>query len=580
MSSVSAVNTLLSGTATTAPSINISSILASVAGATTPGIDVTAAVAAGIYADRAPERLWQADQVTLTSQTTALTTIQTATAALNTDMSSLSSLAGPLAARTVTSSNSNDVTATAATGTVAGVHTVVVNSLATTGSWYSDLAANPTATLPTSSFTLTTAAGPSLTVPTGTGATGDNLADLATAINGDKALGVTATVVSDATGSRLAIISSAPGSANDFSIASTNYTGTSWTSPDIPPGSTLGANSVTLSSGTGASLATLTVPTTTGETYAQLATAINTAVTAFNSTATTAVPPTPTLNVTATAGSDANGTSIKIASSDGTTPFTVNEPAFGFTQSYPGANASLTVDGVPISSASNTVTGAIPGVTLTLLGASYGSPASLTVASDATQVSTAINQFVTDYNTALGLVNTQFSITNGAQGVLGSDPTMRALQGALQGVLNFVTPKGVTTTVPTLSALGISAGTDGSLSVNSATLNAALINNPLDVQNFFEGASLNGFANATTNALASFTSPANGAFTVDLSSISASSTAITSEISNYETNYIAYQQTSLTAMYSAAEIALQQLPQQMAQLNAELGLTPTNSNGG
>lgn len=582
MSSVSAVNTLLSGTATTTPSINISSILASVAGATTPGIDVTAAVAAGIYADRAPERLWQADQVTLTSQTTALTTIQTATTALNADMSSLSSLAGPLAARTVTSSNSNDVTATAATGTVAGVHTVVVNSLATTGSWYSDLAANPTATLPASSFTLTTTAGPSLTVSTGTGATGDNLADLATAINGDKALGVTATVVSDATGSRLAIISSAPGSANDFSITSTNYTGTSWTSPDIPPGSTLGANSVTLSSGTGASLATLTVPTTTGETYAQLATAINTAVTAFNSTATTAVPPTPTLNVTATAGSDANGTSIKIASSDGTTPFTVNEPAFGFTQSYPGANASLTVDGVPISSASNTVTGAIPGVTLTLLGASYGSPASLTVASDATQVSTAINQFVTDYNTALGLVNTQFSITNGAQGVLGSDPTMRALQGALQGVLNYVnTPATGTTTVSTLSDLGISAGTDGSLSVNSATLNAALINNPLDVQNFFEGASLsNGFANATTNALASFTSPANGAFTVDLSSISASSTAITSEISNYETNYIAYQQTSLTAMYSAAEIALQQLPQQMAQLNAELGLTPTNSNGG
>jgi flagellar hook-associated protein 2 len=80
-------------------------------------------VTAGIYAARAPERAWQADQTTLSSQTTALTSIQTATEALATDMQSLNTLTGPLAARTVTSSNSNDLSATAATGTVTGTHT-------------------------------------------------------------------------------------------------------------------------------------------------------------------------------------------------------------------------------------------------------------------------------------------------------------------------------------------------------------------------------------------------------------------------------------------------------------------------
>ena len=74
---------------------------------------------------------------------------------------------------------------------------------------------------------------------------------------------------------------------------------------------------------------------------------------------------------------------------------------FGFTQAVTGTDASVTVDGVPGDYASNTVTGAIPGVTLSLLGTTSGSPAALTVASDATQVSTAINQFVTDYNTCL-----------------------------------------------------------------------------------------------------------------------------------------------------------------------------------
>jgi flagellar hook-associated protein 2 len=536
------------------PSINISSILAATVGATTPGIDVTSAVAAAIYADRAPERGWQADEATLSSQSTALTAIQTATQAVQNDMQALNSLSGPLAARTVASSNSNVVSATAAIGTVTGTHSIVVNSLASTGAWYSDAAASPTATLPTSSFTLTTAGGKSVTIPTGTGNAADNLNDLASTINGDS-LGVTASVVSDATGSRLAIIAQTSGSAADFSITSANYTGTAWTSPDIPPGDTLGTNSFTLTSGG----VTTTVSTTTGESYATLAANIN----AMN------------LGVTATAGSDASGTSLSIASTDGTTPFTISEPSFGFTQSSTGANASLTVDGVPITSASNTVTGAINGVSLSLSGAEPGVPVNLAVTSNVSQISTAINQFVSDYNTALGLVNSQFTIASGSnEGPLASDPTIVSLQSTLEGALNFVaTPATGTTTISTLSDLGISAGTNGTLSVDSPTLNSVLTNNSSDVQSFFEGAALNGFANSVNNALTSFTQPANGAFTVDLSGISATNAGLATQISNFETNYIANQQTLLTAMYSSAEVALQQLPAQLAQIQAELGVT-------
>src|ERR1700733_4165102 len=440
--------------ATSTPAINISSILAATTGATTPGIDVNSAVAAAIYADRAPERGWQADQTTLTSQTTALTAIQTATQAVQNDMQTLNSLAGPLSARSVNSTNANIVSASAATGTAAGTHTIVVNNLASTGAWYSDAAASPTAVLPSSSFTLTTTAGASVTIPTGSGQTADNLNDLANTINGDSSLGVTASVVSDASGSRLAIISQTSGSAGNFSITSANFTGTAWTSPDIPPGDTLGTNSFTLTSGG----VTTTVSTTTGETYASLASSIN----AMN------------LGVTATAGTDANGTNLSIVSSDGTTPFGISEPSFGFTQSAAGANASLTVDGVPITSASNTVTGAINGVSLSLSAAEPGVPVTLAVTSNAAQISTAINQFVTDYNTAIGLVNAQFTIASGSnsEGVLASDPTVVNLQSTLEGALNYVaTPAtGTTTAVSTLNDLGITQNTDGSLAVDTTTL--------------------------------------------------------------------------------------------------------------
>ncbi|HEY4358408.1 MAG TPA: flagellar filament capping protein FliD [Acidobacteriaceae bacterium] len=555
MSSVSSVNSLLSSTSTGSSAVSVSSILAAAAGVSTPGIDVTAAVSAALYADRAQERIWQGEQTTLSSQTTALTSIQTATQTLATDFSNLNSLTGPLSARTVTSSNPYAASATAASGTAAGTHSIAVNSLATTASWYSDLASSPTATLPSASFTLTTASGSTATINIGTGGV-NTLNDVASAINGQN-LGVTASVISDATGSRLAIVAPTSGAASDFTVTSAPYSGTSWSSPSLSSGQTLGADSITLT--TNGTPTTLTV--TSGETLSQLASDINGR----------------SLGVTASVVSDSNGSHLSIASDDGTTPFSISEPAFGFSQAAAGANASITVDGVPVSSASNTVTGAVAGVTIYLLGTTTAtSPANLTVASDTTQISTAINKFVSDYNTAIGLVSSQFSFNagTGTQGVLGADPTIRSLQQTMLNALNYVsTPASGTTTVSTLGSLGISANLDGTLSVDSTTLSNALANNPMDVSNFFLGAnsSLNGFASQVSAALNTFVQPGSGAFSVDLQSMNNTNTDLSKQISDFESIYIANQQTLLTAMYSQAEIALQQLPTQMAQIQAELG---------
>jgi len=686
MSSTSSVNSLLSSTTSSTPTYSISNILAASSGSSTAGIDVTSAVAAAIYADRAEERGWQADQTTLTSQTTALTSIQTATQAVNTDLQNLNSLTGPLSARTVSSSNSNVVTATAAEGSTLGDHTVEVNSVASTGSWYSDFESSATSTLPAGSFTLTTNAGASQTFQTGTssGTAGTNLNDLATSINAAN-LGVTATIVSDSSGTALSIVSNNSGTAADFSI-SEPYT--SWTAPTLTSSESLGANSITL---TGATTrpTTATITTTTGETYTELAAAINSAVgngptTSYSSTQSSLASTTPltagsvttisdsstgkifsytaqtgdtiatlntaiaaavtagtlspdvtgavvsgqevisegstdagikvssndsvlgtmnaapvatgSLGLTATAGTDSNGNqTLTITSTDGTTPFKINEPSsttgtFGFMQAAVGADASLTVDGVPLTSANNTVTGAIPGVTLNLLSASPGATVDLGVQANASSVSTAINQLVSDYNTAIGLVTSQFSVTSStnssgsatsSEGVLASDSTVVNLQSALEQAINYIytPPSGTSTTVTSLNSLGITQNSDGTLAVDSTTLDNAITNNPTDVQNFFEGTALNGFANTFSNTLNTYTDPGNGAFTVDLSSISSENKSITSEINAYETNYIAGQQTILTAEYSSAEEALQALPQEMQELNSELGFNNNSSNG-
>jgi flagellar hook-associated protein 2 len=468
MSSVSALNSLLASSSSTS-GIDLSQILQAATGSSSSGIDVTSAVNAAVTAAQAPETAWENQQSTLQSQTTALTQLQTDATNLDNDMQSLNSLTGPLSARTVTSSDSSLVTASAASGSSVGNHTVVVNSLAGTASWASSTVASATTALAAGSFTITDG-GNTTTISTGTGTS--TLSDVASTINGDD-LGVTASVITDANGARLAIVSNTSGSAANFTVSNGSLT---------------------------------------------------------------------------------------------------------FTQAETGTNASLTVDGISLSSASNTVTGALPGVTLSLLNASPGTNVSLAIAPDTTQASTAINQFVTDYNTAVTALNTQYTDAGSGEGVLASFSDVRSLQTTLKQAMDYTyTPASGTTTVSNLSSLGISVNNNGTLTVDSGTLSSKLQNNFSDVQNFFQGAALNGFANTLDQQLTSFISPADGAFTVDLSSISTEYSGLQTDISNFETNYITPLRTQLQSEYSQAEILLQQLPTEMQQINTELGLNNNNS---
>lgn len=472
MSSVSALNSLLSSISSPASSIDLSSILEAALGASSPGLDVTAAVNSAITAAEAPEQTWENQETTLGNQTTALNQLQTDATNIDNDVQALNNLTGPLSARTVSSSNSNVITASAASATAPGNHVVVVNNLATTDSWTSATFANGSTDMPAGSFTITAGSGGSITITTDGSET---LSDVAQQINSDN-LGITATVLTDANGSRLAVTANSSGSASNFTI-------------------------------TGSS-------------------------------------------------------------------------GFGFSEAVQGENASLSVDGINLSSASNTVTGAVPGLTLNLLSASPGTQVSLAVAPNVSQASEAINQLVTDYNQAITDLNSQFAFSSStnSEGPVAGDSTVLNLQNDLLGVLDYTyTPSSGSTTVPNLSSMGITVNNDGTLSVDSATLDTVLSNNFADVQSFFQGSSFNGFANMLDQQLTAFIAPGNGAFTLDLQSISSENSTLQDDITNFQTNYIQPLQTQLQSEYSQAEILLQQLPVEMKQIQSELGQNSSGS---
>ena len=92
-----------------------------------------------------------------------------------------------------------------------------------------------------------------------------------------------------------------------------------------------------------------------------------------------------------------------------------------------------------------------------------------------------------------------------------------------------------------------------------------------------QGSALNGFAANLNNQLTTFTDAASGAFTVDLQSISSENTDLQNQINDFQ-SYLQTQQTQLTNEYSQADILMQELPSQLAQINAELGLNTNNNN--
>src|SRR5580704_6771043 len=110
----------------------------------------------------------------------------------------------------------------------------------------------------------------------------------------------------------------------------------------------------------------------------------------------------------------------------------VSSGPISFSSSQEGQDASLTVDGVAITSSSNTVSNAIPGVTFQLLGSSPGTPIHVEIANDDTDIGTAMSSFVTAYNAVINDINGQEKndSSGNAEPLFGS-PTLALIQSQI-----------------------------------------------------------------------------------------------------------------------------------------------------
>lgn len=135
-------------------------------------------------------------------------------------------------------------------------------------------------------------------------------------------------------------------------------------------------------------------------------------------------------------------------------------------------DAVVVVDGFTRTSSSNTITDLVPGVSLTLTKAKEGETQTLTISPDNSTLKTNLNAFITAYNSIQSTLknSSAYNAETGTASTMTGDAMVRGLQQQLRGQISA--------NVNDLKALGVTIAADGTLSLNSTTLDTALSKNP------------------------------------------------------------------------------------------------------
>ena len=431
------------------------------------GFDVSSTVASIISNLKNVETPWNTQLTKLESQDTTISSLGTLFSKLSNDMSSLTDLQGIMAQKEGSSSDQNVLTLTAANSTaVAGTHTVTVTSLASTSSGYLSEIPDSSDTL-SGSITLQVGSGAAQTVSVPTTSGKNTLAGLAAAINAS-GVGINASVLTDSSGSRLSLVSGTSGKNGNITVTSnkivdtTNHLGYTGSAGKDASGSTAAttstgtltgianttdklSGSISIQMGSGAPV--VVDINSTDNTLGTLATALG-GISSLGVNAQVVSNGDGTSSLQLTSGTAGSAGTLTVASSIVDTSIAAST-SLAYTSPVSGADAVLSVDGVNMTSSSNTVANLIPGVTFQLLAPSAKESdqsleqVQVVIGNDNTDVESTVNSFVSDYNSLVSAMNTQEGVdsSGNAEPLFGS-PTLSLLQQQLMSGIISANPNG------------------------------------------------------------------------------------------------------------------------------------------
>ncbi len=148
------------------------------------------------------------------------------------------------------------------------------------------------------------------------------------------------------------------------------------------------------------------------------------------------------------------------------------------------SNAKATINGLQVSTESNTMSGVVDGLTLTL-GKVTTSPVTVNVTKDTDSITKGLSDFTTAYNNVVSTIRVQslYDPASKTGGPLQGDATARGLLSQLRSLVG--SGSGASSVFGRFSDIGIDIATDGTLSSNSAKLGKALSTNGAELKKFF-----------------------------------------------------------------------------------------------
>jgi flagellar hook-associated protein 2 len=184
-----------------------------------------------------------------------------------------------------------------------------------------------------------------------------------------------------------------------------------------------------------------------------------------------------TLTLTARNTGAANAITVGQSGGDGGLAAIVFPPiGTGLTQAQPAVNSRALIDGVEVTSATNTISGAIAGVEINLLAANAdGVTTQLAVGYDKAGARKTIDDLVKSYNSVVDAIKSvsSYDVAKKVGGPLFGDAGLRNIVFQLRRELGSTVPD-VDADVDMLAKIGVTLALDGKMSVDGTKLDAAL----------------------------------------------------------------------------------------------------------
>jgi flagellar hook-associated protein 2 len=226
-------------------------------------------------------------------------------------------------------------------------------------------------------------------------------------------------------------------------------------------------------------------------------------------------------------------------------------------------DASLVINNIAVTSTTNTLDSAIPGVTLTLQQKDPTKTVVVSVDRDDQNLADRLNTFVSAYNDLVNFSDAQATASNnGTVGAIGRDSVLRGLRSSLRDALLGAHGTG---TFTRLAEIGLGFTRTGQLTLDQDKLTEALDTDPAAVQSLLADGTTGSFGSVNT-LLDEYT--AAGGFLPDAQS------RLTDEISRVGRQIddmsarLAIRRTALQQEFTAADQAMAQLNSQKTSLSS------------